>query len=257
MESDGPSPLTVYGSTKLHGEAAAGERAWIVRSSWLFGATGHNFVRTMLRLGAERDEVAVVDDQRGCPTYVGHLAAATKELVDGGRRVRDLAPRCGRRLHVGGLRRGDLRGGGCRLPGTADLDRRARAPGGTARLLRPAQRAPRRSGAAALAGRACAHAWSGSTLIAVSERPRAGTVEPVGRNVLVVSTVDHAESVLRKRLGDDVGSLKVVVPVVQQGFLDWLANDERAFSQAEDEAERLGGGAARGKRSRRTPERRT
>ena len=55
-----------------------------MRSSWLFGPTGHNFVRTMLRLGAERDEVAVVDDQRGCPTYVGHLAAATRELVDGG-----------------------------------------------------------------------------------------------------------------------------------------------------------------------------
>ena len=82
VESDSPSPLSVYGHTKLHGEAAAGERAWIVRSSWLFGPTGHNFVRTMLRLGAERDEVAVVADQRGCPTYVGHLAAATLELVD-------------------------------------------------------------------------------------------------------------------------------------------------------------------------------
>ena len=54
---------------------------WIVRSSWLFGWTGHNFVRTMLRLGAERDEVRVVADQRGCPTYVGHLAAATRELL--------------------------------------------------------------------------------------------------------------------------------------------------------------------------------
>ncbi len=83
VESDGPSPLSAYGRTKLHGEAAAGERAWIVRSSWLFGETGHNFVRTMLRLGAERDEVAVVDDQRGCPTYVGHLAVATRELVAG------------------------------------------------------------------------------------------------------------------------------------------------------------------------------
>ena len=82
VESDSPSPLSAYGRTKLHGEAAAGERAWIVRSSWLFGPTGHNFVRTMLRLGAERDEVAVVADQRGCPTYVGHLAAATRELVD-------------------------------------------------------------------------------------------------------------------------------------------------------------------------------
>jgi dTDP-4-dehydrorhamnose reductase len=68
VESDPPNPLSAYGRTKLHGEAAAGEEAWIVRSSWLFGWTGSNFVRTMLRLGAERDEVAVVDDQRGCPT---------------------------------------------------------------------------------------------------------------------------------------------------------------------------------------------
>src|SRR5579864_1108752 len=77
-ESDAPSPQSAYGRTKLHGEAAAGEEVWIVRSSWLFGWTGHNFVRTMLRLGSERDEVAVVDDQRGCPTFVGHLAAATR-----------------------------------------------------------------------------------------------------------------------------------------------------------------------------------
>jgi dTDP-4-dehydrorhamnose reductase len=86
LESDSPSPQSAYGRTKLHGElhgeAAAGERAWIVRTSWLFGPTGHNFVRTMLRLGAERDEVSVVDDQRGCPTYVGHLAAATRTVVE-------------------------------------------------------------------------------------------------------------------------------------------------------------------------------
>jgi dTDP-4-dehydrorhamnose reductase len=82
VESDAPNPRSVYGRTKLHGEAAAGESVWIVRSSWLFGATGHNFVRTMLRLGAERDEVTVVDDQRGSPTYVGHLAEATRELVE-------------------------------------------------------------------------------------------------------------------------------------------------------------------------------
>ncbi|MGZ4282200.1 MAG: dTDP-4-dehydrorhamnose reductase [Gaiellaceae bacterium] len=81
VESDSPNPLSVYGRTKLHGEAAAGEQAWIVRTSWLFGETGHNFVRTMLRVGAERDEVAVVDDQRGAPTYAGHLAAAVRELV--------------------------------------------------------------------------------------------------------------------------------------------------------------------------------
>jgi len=83
VESDGPNPASAYGRTKLHGEAAAGTKAWVVRTSWLFGATGHNFVRTMLRLGEERDEVAVVDDQRGCPTYVGHLAEATRVLVDG------------------------------------------------------------------------------------------------------------------------------------------------------------------------------
>jgi dTDP-4-dehydrorhamnose reductase len=82
VESDPPNPLSAYGRTKLHGEAAAGEQAWIVRSSGLFGPTGTNFVRTMLRLGRERDEVSVVDDQRSAPTYVGHLAAATREVLD-------------------------------------------------------------------------------------------------------------------------------------------------------------------------------
>jgi dTDP-4-dehydrorhamnose reductase len=82
VESDAPLPLGAYGRSKLLGEAAAGDRAWVVRSSWLFGSTGRNFVRTMLRLGAERDEVAVVDDQLGCPTFVGHLAAATASIVE-------------------------------------------------------------------------------------------------------------------------------------------------------------------------------
>jgi dTDP-4-dehydrorhamnose reductase len=82
VESDAPNPLSIYGRTKLQAEAAAGGDAWIVRTSGLFGWTGANFVRTMLRLGAERDEVAVVDDQRTAPTYVGHLAAAVRELLD-------------------------------------------------------------------------------------------------------------------------------------------------------------------------------
>ena len=82
VESDGPNPLSAYGRSKLLGEAAAGKDAWIVRTSWLFGAAGKNFVRTMLALGVEREEVSVVDDQRGCPTYVGHLASAVRELVD-------------------------------------------------------------------------------------------------------------------------------------------------------------------------------
>ena len=81
VESDEPSPLSVYGRTKLEGERAVRD-GWIVRSSWLFGWTGKNFVRTMLELGREHDEVSVVADQLGCPTYVGHLAEATRELLE-------------------------------------------------------------------------------------------------------------------------------------------------------------------------------
>jgi dTDP-4-dehydrorhamnose reductase len=80
VESDEPSPLSAYGRSKLLGEREVRE-GWIVRSSWLFGWTGANFVRTMLRLGEQQDEVRVVDDQRGCPTYVGHLAAAMPQLL--------------------------------------------------------------------------------------------------------------------------------------------------------------------------------
>jgi dTDP-4-dehydrorhamnose reductase len=82
VESDAPNPLSAYGRTKLYGEAAAGEGAWVVRTSGLFGHMGTNFVLTMLALGREREEVAVVDDQRTSPTYVAHLAAATRELAD-------------------------------------------------------------------------------------------------------------------------------------------------------------------------------
>ena len=61
----------------------------------------------------------------------------------------------------------------------------------------------------------------------------------MGRNVLVVEAVEHSEAAVRSRLGDDVDEVRVVVPVVRQGFLDWIANDERAASEAEDEAARL------------------
>jgi dTDP-4-dehydrorhamnose reductase len=80
VESDEPRPLSVYARTKLEGEHRVRD-GWVVRSSWLFGWTGTNFVRTMLRLAEERDEVSVVADQVGCPTYVGHLAEATRELL--------------------------------------------------------------------------------------------------------------------------------------------------------------------------------
>jgi dTDP-4-dehydrorhamnose reductase len=82
VESNAPNPLSAYGRTKLHGEGAAGEQAWVVRSSGLFSEHNGNFVTTMLRLGREAGEVSVVDDQRTSPTYVGHLAAATAQLLD-------------------------------------------------------------------------------------------------------------------------------------------------------------------------------
>jgi dTDP-4-dehydrorhamnose reductase len=86
VESSPTSALGAYGRTKLGGELAVSEAATpdfaIVRSSWLFGPHGKNFVDTMLRLGAERDEVAVVDDQVGCPTYTGHLAPALVDIAE-------------------------------------------------------------------------------------------------------------------------------------------------------------------------------
>jgi dTDP-4-dehydrorhamnose reductase len=91
VESDAANPQSAYGRSKLHGEAAAGEDAWVVRTSWLFGPTGKNFLRTMLRLAEERDEVRVVADQRGSPTYTGHLALAVEDLVSRGRGIWHLA----------------------------------------------------------------------------------------------------------------------------------------------------------------------
>lgn len=86
VESNEVGPLSAYGKSKLAGEretAAANERHWIVRSSWLFGVNGRNFVDTMLSLAEDRDEVVVVRDQVGCPTYTGHLAAGLVRLLDG------------------------------------------------------------------------------------------------------------------------------------------------------------------------------
>jgi dTDP-4-dehydrorhamnose reductase len=80
-ESDDPRPLSVYGRTKLEGEREIRE-GWIVRSSWLFGWAGKNFVKTMLELGKRQNEVSVVADQIGSPTYVGHLAEATHQLLE-------------------------------------------------------------------------------------------------------------------------------------------------------------------------------
>jgi dTDP-4-dehydrorhamnose reductase len=86
VEADQPAPLSAYGRTKLAGEeatAAANKRHFIVRSAGLFGIGGANFVETMLRLTTTQNEVLVVRDQVGSPTYTWHLAYGVVRLIEG------------------------------------------------------------------------------------------------------------------------------------------------------------------------------
>lgn len=83
VEDDAPGPLSVYGWSKLLAEEAAlalGGAGCVVRTAWVYADHGRNFLRTMLELGARRERVEVVDDQRGCPTFAADLAATLLDV---------------------------------------------------------------------------------------------------------------------------------------------------------------------------------
>ena len=87
VETDTPSPDSVYGSTKLAGELGVQKfckRAMVIRTAWLYSTFGNNFVKTMIRLGKERAELGVVFDQIGTPTYAADLAQAIMTAVEKG-----------------------------------------------------------------------------------------------------------------------------------------------------------------------------
>jgi dTDP-4-dehydrorhamnose reductase len=85
-EADPVAPVNAYGASKLQGEreltSRPGDRWWILRTSAVFSEFGHNFVKTMLRLAGERDQLSIVDDQRTRPSYAGHIADAIVRMVE-------------------------------------------------------------------------------------------------------------------------------------------------------------------------------
>ena len=85
VETDLPNPINVYGASKLKGEQYVQtllEKYYIVRISWVFGVNGNNFIKTMRRLGSERDELNIIDDQVGSPTYTADLAPLLVDMME-------------------------------------------------------------------------------------------------------------------------------------------------------------------------------
>ncbi|HEY5045263.1 MAG TPA: dTDP-4-dehydrorhamnose reductase [Solirubrobacteraceae bacterium] len=133
VESDPTGPRSVYGSTKLDGERqvlAASRAHCVVRTAWLYGIDGPNFVATMLRLAEERDAVQVVDDQIGSPTWSGHLAPAIVGLLE--REVSGL-------VHLTGAGRVSWNGFAREIFRQAEVDCRVE-PATSEQMARPAPR---------------------------------------------------------------------------------------------------------------------
>lgn len=85
VETDVPNPINVYGASKLKGEQYVQtllEKYYIVRISWVFGVNGNNFIKTMRRLGSERDELNIINDQVGSPTYTADLAPLLVDMME-------------------------------------------------------------------------------------------------------------------------------------------------------------------------------
>jgi dTDP-4-dehydrorhamnose reductase len=133
VESDPTGPRSVYGQTKLDGERqvlVASPQHCVVRTAWLYGIDGPNFVATMLRLAGERDAVQVVDDQIGSPTWSGHLAPAVVGLLE--RQVSGL-------VHLTGTGRISWNGFAREIFRQAEVDCQVE-PAGSEQMARPAPR---------------------------------------------------------------------------------------------------------------------
>jgi dTDP-4-dehydrorhamnose reductase len=133
VESDPTGPRSVYGSTKLEGERevlAASPEHTVVRTAWLYGVDGKNFVETMLRLASEREAVQVVTDQVGSPTWSGHLAPAILGLLE--RAVRGL-------VHMTGAGEVSWNGFAKEIFRQAEVDCRVE-PASSEQMARPAPR---------------------------------------------------------------------------------------------------------------------